>query len=260
MDSRERSERTRRRALAWIAVLIVGTSGCMLGELVGSDDPPPNDSPSPGPGPAPPGAAAVVARAQGSGQSDTVASTLAQPYTARVTDAQGRPVSGVTVSWSVTAGGGSVTPNASVTNANGLAVATHTLGTSAGPQTVVAAVAGVGSVSFAAVAVHATPVGLEFLVQPGNVRVDERLTPAVRVRARDRFGNTAVAFEEDVTVEVAPGTGTPGARIRGEDEAEADDGVVTFDDIRIRLPGLAYRLRVVGAGLSVISAPFNVLL
>jgi hypothetical protein len=261
MAFRARFDRSRRRLIACVGILLVGSSGCMLDELVGSasepNDPPPAPSPNP---PAAPGAAAVIARGQGHGQTDTVASTLSQPYEARVFDAQGRPVPGVTVVWTVTSGSGTVAPTTSLTNANGLAVATHTLGTTVGPQAVVASVAGVGSASFAAVAVHATPAAMEFVVQPTNVRVDERVSPAVRVRARDRFGNTATAFEEDVTIEVAPGTGTPGARIRGSTDDEADDGVATFDDIRIRLPGVGYRLRVSGGGLSAISGPFNVLL
>jgi hypothetical protein len=241
MAFRARFDRSRRRLIACVGILLVGSTGCMLDELVGSDASEPNDSPPPAPGPNPPaapGAAAVIARGQGSGQTDTVASTLSQPYEARVTDAQGRPVPGVTVVWAVTSGSGTIAPSTSVTNANGLAVATHTLGTTAGPQAVVASVAGVGSASFAAVASHATPAALEFVVQPTNVRVDQRVTPAVRIRARDRFGNTAIAFEEDLTIEVAPGTGTPGAKIRGSTEDEADDGVATFDDIKIRLPGL----------------------
>jgi hypothetical protein len=262
MASPARSDRAWIRIVALVTIVAFTASGCMLDELLGNEsNAEPNEEPPAGPpSPPGPGAPAVLIRAQGNGQADTAAATLAQPYTARVTDAQGRPVSGVTIQWSVASGGGRVAPSSSVTNANGIAVAVHTLGTTAGGHSVLASVAGLTSVTFVATARHGTAAALEFVVQPTNVRADERVTPSVKVRARDTFGNTVTAFEEDLTIDVTPGTGTPGARVRGSTEEEAEDGVGTFDNVRIRLPGLGYRLRVSGRGFTADSAPFNVLL
>jgi len=89
----------------------------------------------------------------GTGQLDTVLSTMA-PYSVLVRDETNTPVAGVTVNWSVTAGGGLVSGPSSVTNAGGIAQVTHTLSATAGVQTVQAAVTGLGGspVSFSATA------------------------------------------------------------------------------------------------------------
>jgi hypothetical protein len=71
----------------------------------------------------------------GGGQSALVTSVL-QPYVVLVRDQNGSPESGVTVSWRVASGGGSVAPASSVTDGAGLAQATATLGTVAGVQVV----------------------------------------------------------------------------------------------------------------------------
>jgi len=76
----------------------------------------------------------------GGGQSATVGGTLL-PYTVQVTDLQGAPKAGVTVTWAVVSGGGSVTPSAT-SDAAGLASATATLGLVSGVQTVQASARG----------------------------------------------------------------------------------------------------------------------
>jgi adhesin/invasin len=66
-----------------------------------------------------------------------------------VRDAQGNPVAGVTVTFSVTAGGGTVTGGTVVTDASGVATATSwTFGVTAGLNTVTASAAGLPSVIF----------------------------------------------------------------------------------------------------------------
>jgi hypothetical protein len=72
---------------------------------------------------------------------------------ARVTDTHGNAVPGVTVNWTVTAGGGSIAPSSSVTNAEGIAKARWTLGPALGPQTAQATVAGLSAAPFTAQAV-----------------------------------------------------------------------------------------------------------
>lgn len=89
----------------------------------------------------------------GDGQDGSAGAVLADPLRVVVTDALGDPVSGVDVTWSVTAGGGSVTPE-STTDADGIAQATFTLGPAEGEHRAAAAVTGLSGspVEFSAVA------------------------------------------------------------------------------------------------------------
>ena len=68
---------------------------------------------------------------------------LPQPVVLQVLDGDGRPVSNATVSFTVAAGNGTVTPRAVTTNANGAAAAIWTLGTAGVPQSLTAEVSGV---------------------------------------------------------------------------------------------------------------------
>ena len=115
-------------------------------------------------------------------QSDTVGavnSTLS--YGVKATDAHGNPISGITVTWAVVAGGGSNAPPSNLTAINGVAVTTHTLGSSAGPDTVTAtstpALAG-SPVTFAARATTA-PLSASVTVGPGIVFAPGSVTIAV---------------------------------------------------------------------------------
>ena len=78
----------------------------------------------------------------GNNQTAEAGETLASPLIVSVTQ-DGTPVSGVTVTWAVTAGGGSVDPTSSTTGAAGTASTTLTLGASAGANTVQASASGV---------------------------------------------------------------------------------------------------------------------
>jgi hypothetical protein len=100
---------------------------------------------------------AALRMVRGGGQSATKATTLAKAFTVRVVDANGLPVSGASVVFAVTGGGGNLGGLATrtvTTNANGLAEVTLTLGAAAGPNTVTAAAAsgGLGTVTFTATA------------------------------------------------------------------------------------------------------------
>lgn len=87
-------------------------------------------------------APAAVAAVSGSGQAATVGLLATNPLVVRVTNAGGKGVQGVTVSWAVTSGGGSLTAASTVTGADGLAQVQWTLGTRAEAQTVSATVQG----------------------------------------------------------------------------------------------------------------------
>jgi hypothetical protein len=97
-----------------------------------------------------------IGKASGDAQTGTAGTTLPLPLVAVVRDANANPVSGATVSFSVTAGGGSVSAASAITNAGGQASTALTLGPSGGTNTVQATSAGIGSVSFSATAVQGT--------------------------------------------------------------------------------------------------------
>ena len=96
------------------------------------------------------GAPARVGITSGDGQSAIHGTRLANPLLVRVVDAQSTPVRGVTVQFEVVTGGGTLTANTAVTDANGNADASWTLGNATGAQTVRASVAGVDPVTFTA--------------------------------------------------------------------------------------------------------------
>ena len=95
-----------------------------------------------------------IAIVSGSGQTQTVGKALTNALVAKVTNAANQPVSGKTVNWTVTAGGGTLASATSVTDAQGLATNTLTVGPTETTNTVTATIADQpsASVPFTAVA------------------------------------------------------------------------------------------------------------
>lgn len=93
------------------------------------------------------GPAALINVLSGDGQTAPVASVVPNPLVVLVTDAQSRPVPGVTVTWAVTAGNGVVSAVLPQTDSTGTATANFTVGTIAGSNEVTASVSGVASTS-----------------------------------------------------------------------------------------------------------------
>jgi hypothetical protein len=142
-----------------------------------------------------PGPSYVLTITAGDAQSDTVTNALPIAYVVKVTDVASAVQAGVTVTWTVTGGGGTVTPS-STTDANGLATATRTLGTAAGAATVTAA-AGGESVTFTATALAAAPTQL--VKSAGDVQngtPGQPLPVPFAVAALDQYNNPV----ESVTV------------------------------------------------------------
>ena len=92
-----------------------------------------------------PGPPAFLTASSGNGQSGTVATVLPSPLVVSVTDAKSRPLVGVTVTWSVTAGDGVVTPATTITDAHGSAQTSFSIGPTAGNNAVTASVTGVAT-------------------------------------------------------------------------------------------------------------------
>ena len=115
-----------------------------------------------------PGPARRLVRNSGSGQTAVVGQPAARPLTVVALDQYNNGVAGVTVSWSVVTGGGSIAPASSLTDSQGLATATFTAGPAFGLQTASAASAGlVGSpLTFSLTAMAAISLVKEVPVAP----------------------------------------------------------------------------------------------
>ncbi|RCJ23210.1 Ig domain-containing protein group 1 domain-containing protein [Nostoc sp. ATCC 43529] len=103
----------------------------------------------------------TITKIGGDNQTGAAGTPLANPLVVQVKDGAGNPQSGVTVNFAVTAGGGSVLPASAVTDSNGEASTTLTLGAAFGAtspvtNTVSATAAEIDSVIFTATA---TPSG-----------------------------------------------------------------------------------------------------
>ena len=87
-------------------------------------------------------AAKVIAKTSGDGQTGLPGTQLPSPLSVTVTDGASHSVQGITVSWAVATGGGSVSAPTSVTDASGIATINATLGSAGGANSFTATVAG----------------------------------------------------------------------------------------------------------------------
>ena len=92
----------------------------------------------------------AIKKISGDNQSGRPGARLANPFVVEVVDENDDPVSGATVAFSVTAGGGSVSPTSATTNASGRAQTVLTLGEEIGNNTVSGRVTGLTGVTFRA--------------------------------------------------------------------------------------------------------------
>ena len=130
---------------------------------------------------------ADVTIVSGNGQTGMVGTELPGALVVRVTDSGSRPAAGVTVSWVVTAGGGSVTPATGPTDATGSASARWTLGTAPGPNRTTATVGGVPAVTFNATATSVAAASVTVTSPAG--RIYEGDAVQLTATARDADGN-----------------------------------------------------------------------
>jgi hypothetical protein len=145
----------------------------------------------------------------GDGQVGTAGQPLPSPLVVEVTDADGNPVAGAIVDFTVSQGGGTVATQTATTAADGRASTTFTLGTIAGaPQLVVASVETASlSAVFSAIAVAGPPASIEALAginQQAPAGAPVPTPPSVRVQ--DVNGNPVVGVT--VTFQPVSGGGT----------------------------------------------------
>ncbi|HKV75517.1 MAG TPA: Ig-like domain-containing protein, partial [Gemmatimonadales bacterium] len=191
------------------------------------------------------GAAANIALAGGDAQTGTAGAALPVAYTVLITDGSGNPVAGTTVTWAV-GGGGSITPT-SVSNAAGIASATRTLGTVAGPQTATATAAGLtGSpVSFSATATPAAAANVAANAGTGqNATVGTALAVNPAVLVTDQFGNPVSGVT--ITFAVTANNGS----LTGASASTNASGIATVGSWTLGSGAKTDTLRATGTGLT----------
>ena len=163
-----------------------------------------------GEGVAPPPSPAAIAVSSGNGQTGPAGAALPGPLRVRVTSASGAGLENITVAFNAAPNSGSASPATSLTDADGLAATTWTLGTAVGANldTVRASVSGVSAPAvFTASVVAAAPASLA--AASGNAQTGtagQPLPQPLVVVARDRFGNPK--DHVDVSWIVVSGGGT----------------------------------------------------
>jgi hypothetical protein len=192
--------------------------------------------------------ASAIAAVSGSGQTGPAGGLLSAPVTVRVTASDAVGVEGVTVNFAA-ANGGSVGAASVITDAQGDASTTWTLGPGVGAQTMTATAAGLtGSpVTFTATATATGATQLEFTADPITAVAGATLS-TVAVTALDAQGNPATSFTGDVTVAI--GTNPGGGTLSGTLTVAAVAGVATFDNLSIERSGLGYTLVATADGLT----------
>ena len=98
----------------------------------------------------------TLTKVSGEGQGGLVGTALVAPFVVSVLDQNGSAFAGAVVTFSVTAGGGTLSSTTVTTDARGRATTTLTLGSDPGANTVAATVAGLETVTFTATALEQT--------------------------------------------------------------------------------------------------------
>ncbi len=133
--------------------------------------------------------AASIEVVSGSAQSGIAGAQLAQPLVVRARATDNLPIEGVTVQFAVTAGGGSVSAASAVTDSNGLAQVSWTLGATLGAQTVTASSTGLTGSPLAFTATPLAPPTTLILHLP----IETNLNPTVGATPASPFGSALVA-------------------------------------------------------------------
>src|SRR5207249_2882219 len=97
-----------------------------------------------------------------------------------------------------------------------------------------------------------TATQLVFGTQPGTTVADRLISPAVKVRALDAFGNLATGFSGSVAV--ALGANPSGATLSGTTPVAAVSGVATFFDLSLNKTGTGYTLMAGAGGFTMITS------
>ncbi|MCX5760961.1 MAG: Ig-like domain-containing protein, partial [Gemmatimonadetes bacterium] len=202
--------------------------------------------------------ASQLSLTSGSSQTAPAGSNVPLPIIAKVAASDGIGVAGVTVSFAVVSGGGSVTPSSAVSGADGSVSAAWKLGTTVGAQSMTVSAAGLSGspLTVNATALSVTPTKLSITSQPSGAKTGASLG-TVTVTALTVDGTTATTFAGDVSVALGanPGAGT----LSGTTTVQAVNGIATFTGLSLNKPASGYTLAFSSSGLtSATSSAFEV--
>ena len=148
----------------------------------------------------------TLTKVSGDNQQGLAGEQLAKPFVVSVLDEDGKAIARVAVTFSVTAGGGTLSAATVTTGANGRARSTLTLGPDPGTNTVVATVAGLEPETFTATASEQTPHSLEKVSGEGQEGpASAQLAAPFVVSVLDQDGSPLAGV--DVTFSVTAGGG-----------------------------------------------------
>ena len=175
-----------------------------------------------------PGTPVSVTAVAGSSQTGTVGTPVPVAPSVVVRDNRGNPVSGITVSFVIGSGNGTVVGSTVVTNASGTAtVSSWTLGGTAGTQTLIARVTNLPDVVFSATATAGAASVVQALSSQnlGNLTVatNQAASSLPSIRVTDASGNPI----QGVQVTFALGNANSGT-ISGEVQTTNASGVATL--------------------------------
>jgi len=149
---------------------------------------------------------ATISITAGNGQSAVAGTELPVALAVVVADGSSRPMSGVTVRWAITSGGGAVAPASSTTDAAGHATTRWTLGTALGTQNVTATAGALAPAQFTATATSpgtTASISIEVTSPAGTVYEGDTVKFAATVRDADGNvipGRTVAWSTDDASV------------------------------------------------------------
>lgn len=156
------------------------------------------------------GPASLITIDGGDGQSAFAGANVAVPPSVLVRDANGNPVGGATVTFTITGGAGTISPASPadvLTNSSGIAaLAFWTLGAAPGPNTVSADQALAGTVSFTATANAGPASTATSLISAGAASFTAGGNTSLTVQLRDAAGNALGVSGGSVTLATTLGS------------------------------------------------------
>jgi adhesin/invasin len=180
------------------AAVILSAAECPVDDITTPSDPPTPADPTP----------TSLVIVSGNNQTATVGQALTNPLIVRVDDQSSNAMSGITVSFAVTQGGGSVGTASVATGSDGQAQTTWMLGTDPGQQQVDATVTDITNpTTFAAMADADVPASVALNDGDGQDALEGTAVPTPpSVLVRDQYNNPVPDVQ--VTFAVTAGTGT----------------------------------------------------
>ena len=171
----------------------------------------------------------------------------------KVTDASANPIEGLSISWSVTAGNGSVDPSNSRSNAQGVAVSVWTLGQDLGPAKVKASVPSLSPVVFEATGVTPQPSSIKVITQPSATVMSGQWFPVQPViEVRDGGGGLMDGVQVTATIESGGGT------LEGTTQVPTQTGAARFTNLAIVGSPGSRKIRFQAGSASVLSKTISV--